>query len=104
MILGELKGVVSPESWTSECSEGKSLETSDRFRPASESSVLSSDMAGQARELGVSVEVRGLSAQRGERQRERARERAGQLEAGRRSAAVSREGRRGRTERGRRKR
>jgi hypothetical protein len=65
MILGELKGVVSPESWTSECSEGKSLETSDRFRPASESSVLSSDMAGQARELGVSVEVRGLSAQRG---------------------------------------
>lgn len=38
MILGELKGVVSPESWTSECSEGKSLDTSGRLRPASEGS------------------------------------------------------------------
>lgn len=67
MILGELNGVVSPESWTSECSEGKSLETSGRFRPASESSLLASDMTGEraegeAHELGRRrVLVEGLS-------------------------------------------
>lgn len=58
-MRGELNGVVSPLSWTSECSDGKSLDTSGRFRPASESS-FSCDMAGRR---GVEEPAKGSGVQ-----------------------------------------